>query len=84
MAKPDKTEIEIEEESPIFRNRTKIDQIVYDKSYSSITIPPGKTIRGKWYKRYAGKGGPLRVVTGKEKDKKDDEKQSPTGGEGKE
>ena len=81
MAKPDKTEIE--EEIPVFRNRTKIDQIVYDESYSPITIPSGKTIRGKWYKRYAGKGGPLRVVTGKEREKEDDKDERSTEGEGK-
>ena len=47
---------------PVFENRTKIDQIVYDESCSAITIRPRGTIRGEWYARHAGKAGPLRLV----------------------
>lgn len=51
---------------PLFRNGTAIDQVVYDESYSPILIPSGKPIRGEWYRKYAGKGGPL-VLVGKDK-----------------
>lgn len=43
----------VAEEVPVFRNRTKIDQVVYDHSYSSITVPSGKTVKGEWFRRYA-------------------------------
>lgn len=48
--------------APVFRNTTEIDQVVYDSSLTPINIPPGKTIRGVWWQRYAGKTGPLRLV----------------------
>ena len=41
--------------TPIFMNKRKIDQLVYDKSYTSVTVGPGKTISGAWFGRYAGK-----------------------------
>ncbi len=60
MAKSEKAE------TPVFRNRTKIDQVVYDKSYGAVNIGPGKTIRGEWYRRYAGKNGPLMMLNTKD------------------
>jgi len=67
---------ETEDKMPelIFRNRTKIDQVVYDKSNSAITIHSGDTITGNWFERYASKNGPL-VLTNK-KEIEDREKDS--------
>lgn len=65
MTKSDK--IEIKEEIPVFRNITKIDQVVYDKSYTTVTVPPGETVEGEWYKRYAaGKRSPFVLVDSKD------------------
>lgn len=87
MAKTEKTipvEITKKAKAPIFRNRTKIDQLVYDQSYTAITISSGKTVSGEWYKRYAGKNGPLVLVIGdEEREKKDDKDQEPISGESK-
>lgn len=53
---------------PVFRNRTKVDQIVYDESNSSVTVPSGKTIKGEWFRRYAGgkKNSPFVLVDEKD------------------
>ena len=59
---------------PLLRNRTRIDQLVYDESYSPVTIPPGKTIRGEWYRKYAGKNGPLALVSKKVEEESDEVK----------
>ena len=79
MAKTDK------KEAPVFRNRSKIDQIVYDESYSTLTIPPGKTIKGDWYKRYAvARNSPFVLVKDGDKDTEDKQTKNvpPTGGSG--
>jgi len=70
-----------EAKGPLFRNRTDIDQVVYDESYSPILIPSTKTIRGEWYRKYAGKQGPL-VLVGKDRGKEDvDEEEQNTAGD---
>ena len=66
------------EAPPVFRNRTKIDQVVYDKSYTAITVPSGKTIKGDWFKRYAtGKRNSTFILVDGEDEKKlpDDKKE---------
>jgi len=57
---------------PLFRNRTKIEQLFYDESYSPVIVPPGKTIRGEWYRKHAGKNKPL-VLVSKELNEESDE-----------
>jgi len=57
---------------PLFRNRTNIDQLFYDESYSPVIVPPGKTIRGEWYRKHEGKNRPL-VLVSKELNEKNDE-----------
>jgi len=59
---------ETEDKMPelIFRNRTKIDQVVYDMSNSAVTIHSGETITGNWFERYAKKNGPLILTDQKE------------------
>ena len=78
MAKSEKAE------TPLFRNRTKIDQVVYDKSYGAVNIGPGKTIRGEWYRRYTGKNGPLIMLeTKNERAVEHDKDKKPADREGK-
>lgn len=61
------------EAPPVFRNRTKIDQVVYDKSYTAITVPSGKTIKGDWFKRYAtGKRNSTFVLVDSKEEKKEE------------
>lgn len=77
MAKTDK------KEAPVFRNRTKIDQVVYDESYSTLTIPSGKTVKGEWYQRYAGKRNSTFVlVKSGDKEDKQTKNVTPPGGGG--
>lgn len=55
---------------PVFMNKTKIDQVVYDKSNSAETIRPGKTVTGEWYRKYSGKRkSPLTLVEDPDSDK---------------
>ena len=71
MAEPKKidTEASVKTE-PVFKNRTKIDQVVYDKSNSAETIRPGKTVIGEWYRKYSGKRkSPLTLVDDSDADK---------------
>jgi len=69
---------------PLFRNRTNIDQLFYDESYSPVIVPPGKTIRGEWYRKHEGKNRPLVLVSKEfneesgEVKTKDDTEQGPT------
>lgn len=82
-------------EAPVFRNRTKIDQVVYDESYTAINVPSGKTVKGDWFKRYAtGKRNSTFVLvdgedkeedsTKAEKGEKDDENKGATDSKSKE
>ena len=64
---------------PVFRNRTGIDQLVYDENLSGITVPSGKTIRGQWCKPFAGPHGPLVAVSKKEIEELDKDKEKETG-----
>ena len=75
---------------PLFRNQTNIDQLFYDESYSPVIVPPGKTIRGEWYRKHEGKNRPL-VLVSKELNEesgevktKDDTEQGPTDNKDKE
>jgi len=61
---------------PTFRNKTRIDQVVYDESFSPILVPAGKTIKGEHFRVYAGKGGPLEAVDGIEQGNDEDEKET--------
>jgi hypothetical protein len=62
-----------EKEAPVFRNRTKIDQVVYDESYTAINVPSGKTIKGDWFKRYAtGKRNSTFVLVDSKEEKKEE------------
>lgn len=57
--------------TPIFMNRTKIDQLVYDKSYTAVTVGPGKTVSGEWFGRYAvNRNSPFIEVPQEEKEAK--------------
>lgn len=71
MAEPKKTETEaIIKKEPVFMNKTKIDQVVYDKSNSAETIRPGKTVTGEWYRKYSGKRkSPLTLIEDPDEDK---------------
>lgn len=71
MAEPKKTETEADvKKEPVFMNKTKIDQVVYDKSNSAETIRPGKTVTGEWYRKYSGKRkSPLTLIEDPDEDK---------------
>ena len=59
MAEPkEKRDVKV----PVFENRTKIDQVVYDESFSPVLVHPRGAIRGEHYSMYAGKEGPLRLI----------------------
>lgn len=71
MTEPKKAETgAIIKTEPVFKNRTKIDQVVYDRSNSAETIRPGKTVTGEWYRKYSGKRkSPLTLVDDSDADK---------------
>ena len=65
---------------PLFRNKTRIDQLFYDDTFSPVVVPPGKTIRGNWCMPYAGRNGALVLVKEPgEKNNKDEAKKNGTG-----
>lgn len=55
---------------PVFRNKTKMPQIVYDEHFDAlnpITLQPGDTISGEHFRKYTGKDGCLELVPEKTK-----------------